>query len=217
MRAYTDAMRRVVILLGVALASVSSVAAASEPAIPQSTGAEPALTSLARKYWQAGVAFTAEFVAFAGPICNQTPCILGSGGGIAARAGIRTHGPIYLGIAYEFSKQDAREIYRLAVLQQLRVEGRFYFLDVRRDTQPYLLGNVGAVAYGNEWSIDTGGGGAGVGIGTETQISKTTLFGVALTYRALYTAAFFDGARHRDAGPVQMFGLELVLEARDPF
>lgn len=213
-------MKRALTLLGAAIVSFGPSARASEskpPTVASPSGEEVPLRSLARKYWQVGVSFSAEFVAFAGPICHQTPCILGSGGGIAVRAGIRTVGPFYVGLAYEFSKQDASQIYRLAILQQLRMEGRYYFLDVRRDTQPYLIGALGGAAYGNEWSIDTGGPAAGIGIGTETQISTSTVFGVALTYRVLYTAAFFDGAQQRSDGPVQMLGLELVLEGRDPF
>ncbi len=221
-RAYTPPMKRAIVLFGCAIGFLAGSAHAdgTSPALPERglhQTDEPTPQSLARKYWQVGVSFAAEFVAFAGPICNQQPCILGSGGGIAARAGIRSAGPFYLGLAYEFSKQDASQIYRLAILQQLRMEGRFYFLDVRRDTQPYLIGSLGGAAYGNEWSIDTGGPAAGFGIGTETQISTSTVFGLALTYRALYTAAFFDGAHRRSDGPVQMFGLELVLEGRDPF
>ena len=230
-RAYTDAMRvraardrarsvaTLALFAAVALGSASARAAdvGDSTGVTTASGAEPRLKSLTRRYWQVGVAFNAEVVAFAGPICNQQPCILGSGGGIAARAGIRTVGPYYLGLAYEFTKHDASQIYRLAVLQQLRFEGRYYFLDVRRDTQPYLLGGLGGAAYGNEWTVDTGGPAATLGIGTETQISTTTVFGVALAYRTFYSAAFFDGARRHDDGFVQMVGLELLLEGRDPF
>lgn len=181
---------------------------------------EPPPPSLSRRYLQVGVAFTGEFVASAGGICSSVtaPCILGSGGGIAARAGIRRVGPTYVGLAYEFSKQDPAQLYRLAILQQLRVEGRMYFFDTKTATQPYLVGGVGVAGYGNEWGVDTGGPLASLGLGTETQISRSTVLGIALSWRAIYTARFRDGAgATRSDGVAQLFGIDLVLEGRDPF
>jgi hypothetical protein len=54
---------------------------------------------------QYGVAFTVEDVAEPGPVCSDAgvPCILGSGGGIAARVGVRPVEDWYIGGAYEFS------------------------------------------------------------------------------------------------------------------
>src|SRR5216110_3262918 len=48
---------------------------------------------------------TAELLASAGAICTvgaQVPCVIGSGGGLAVRAGYRFHSPIYIGGSYEF-------------------------------------------------------------------------------------------------------------------
>ena len=132
--------------------------------------------------------------------------------------GRSNHGPFYLGFAYEFSKQEPHQLYRLAILQQARAEGRFYFLDTRRDTQPYLLGTAGVFGYGNEWNIDSFGPTIGVGVGSETQISTSVVIGIALTYRLLYTTAFHDSAgSYRGDGAAQMVGLDFVLEGRDPF
>src|SRR4051794_28792156 len=112
-----------------ALALVSRSAAAEEPAPapgPQRevvTGeprSDPTVAALSAEgvappplnvpYLQYGVALTGEFVMSPGGICDTPPnvreCILGSGGGVAARVGYRTAGPWYFGPAYELSKQD---------------------------------------------------------------------------------------------------------------
>jgi hypothetical protein len=169
-------------------------------------------------YLQYGVALTAEVVSAAGPICDNVtvPCIIGPGGGVAVRVGWRGVGALYLGGAYELSKQDPNKLLRLAILQQARAEARYYFVS-GRDTEPYLAGGLGVAGYGNEWSVDTWGPAGFGGIGVETQITRRTVVGVALNYRLLYFQEFKDttGAL-RDAGIAQLIGLDLVLEQRDP-
>lgn len=169
-------------------------------------------------YLQYGVAFTAEVVTAAGPICDNraVPCILGPGGGVAIRAGWRGAGPWYLGGAYELSKQDPNKLLRLAILQQARFEGRYYFAS-GREIEPYLAGGAGIAGYGNEWGIDTWGPAAFTGVGVEAQITRRTVVGLTLNYRFLYFQGFRDttGA-DRAAGIAQLFGLDIVLEQRDP-
>lgn len=169
-------------------------------------------------YVQYGVSVTAETVAAAGPICDNVavPCIIGTGGGVAVRLGWRGMGAWYLGSAYELSKQDPNKLLRLAILQQARAEARYYFVS-GRDTEPYLLSNLGVAGYGNEWAVDTWGPMGSLGIGVETQLSHRTVVGLALAYRLLYFRTFVDttGAP-RDAGVVQLIGLDFVLEQRDP-
>lgn len=169
-------------------------------------------------YLQYGVAFTAEVVTAPGPICDNVsvPCILGSGGGVAIRAGWRGTGPIYLGGAYELSKQDPQKLLRLAILQQARFEGRYYFVS-GRDLEPYLAGGAGVAGYGNEWGVDTWGPAAFLGAGVEAQITRRTVVGLAFNYRFLYFQKFRDSTgASRTAGVAQLFGLDLVLEQRDP-
>jgi hypothetical protein len=94
-------------------------APSATPATPAGTPGEPPIEARAfgdlesapppptsYTYLQYGVAFTAEVVSAAGPICDNTEvaCILGPGGGVAVRAGWRGRGPLYLGGAYELSK-----------------------------------------------------------------------------------------------------------------
>jgi hypothetical protein len=169
-------------------------------------------------YVQYGVAITAEAVSAAGPICDNVavPCILGPGGGVAVRVGWRGTGALYFGGAYELSKQDPNKLLRLAILQQLRAEGRYYFVS-GRDTEPYLSTGLGLAGYGNEWGVDTWGPAGFVGLGLETQITRRTVVGVALAYRLLYFQRFTDttGAP-RDSGIAQLIGLDFVLEQRDP-
>jgi len=184
------------------------------------TSEAPAPPPLHVPYLQYGVALTAEFVAAAGKICavvtDPPTCILGSGGGVAVRVGKRTAGPWYFGAAYELSKHDASKIYRLAILQQVRAETRYY-VDTGRDVEPFALGGIGAIGYGNEWGIDTFGPMAFLGAGLEAQITRRTVVGVALTYRSLYFTAFSDtSGSHRDNGIASIFGLDILLEQRDP-
>ena len=144
-------------------------------------------------YLQYGVALTAETVSAAGPICDNVavPCILGPGGGVAVRVGWRGTGALYFGGAYELSKQDPNKLLRLAILQQVRAEGRYYFVS-GRDTEPYLSTGLGLAGYGNEWGVDTWGPAAFLGLGLETQITRRTVVGVALAYRLLYFQRFTD-------------------------
>jgi hypothetical protein len=169
-------------------------------------------------YLQYGVAFTAEFVATAGKMCAGSPqnCILGSGGGVVARVGRRSAGPWYFGAAYELSKQDSSGLYPLATLQQARAEARWYF-NTGRETYPYLTAGAGVAAYGNEWVIDTYGPAAFVGVGLESQISREVVVGFAFSYRVIGLRSFFDSAgSERDASVVQIIGIDLSLEERNP-
>jgi hypothetical protein len=169
-------------------------------------------------FLQYGVAFTAEVVTSAGALCDNegVPCVLGSGGGIALRAGWRGAGPLYLGGAYEVSKQDPNKLYRLALLQQARGEGRWYFLTAR-DLEPYVTAGAGVAGYGDEWSVDTWGLGGFLGGGVEAQITRRTVVGIALSYRAYSLSSFTDtSGAARSGGVAQLIGLELLLEQRDP-
>jgi hypothetical protein len=191
------------------------VADAEGPKLVDLQNAPPPPTNVV--YLQYGVAFTAEVVSAAGPICDNiaVPCILGPGGGVVIRAGWRGTGPFYLGGAYEFSKQDPNKLLRLAILQQVRAEGRYYFIS-GRDAEPYLTGGLGLAGYGNEWGIDTWGPASFAGLGVEGQITRRTVIGAALAYRLIYFQKFTDttGAP-RDSGVAQLIGLDLVLEQRE--
>jgi hypothetical protein len=173
------------------------------------------------RFLQYGVSFTGEFVTDAGPMCrganlSGTPCILGSGGGVAIRVGYRSAGPWYFGGAYELSRQNPEQLYRLATLQQLRGEARYY-VPTGRDTTPYVSTGLGVAFYGNEWGADTLAPSAFLSLGAEFQVSRRTVVGVALAYRLMYFTAFTDSSgADRDAGIAQLVGLDLLLEARDP-
>lgn len=169
-------------------------------------------------YLQYGVALAAEVPSSAGAMCDTTeaPCILGPGGGIAVRAGWRGAGPIYLGGAYELTKQDPSKLYRLALLQQARAEGRYYFMNARV-TEPYAMLGAGVAGYGNEWGVDTWGPAGSLGFGVEYQVTQRTVIGTALNYRVIYFSSFTDtSGAARDAGIAQLVGFDFVLEQRDP-
>ncbi len=168
-------------------------------------------------YLQYGVAFTAE-LATGGAFCEdpQLDCILGSGGGIAGRAGWRGSGDWYFGGAYELSKQDPTKLYRLAILQQLRFEARRYWLH-GKETQPVLALGIGLAGYGNEWGISTGGPVGFIGVGVESQVQNGPVLGFTIGYRPLFLVRFADETGHTHGpGIAHMFGIELALEARDP-
>lgn len=200
-------------LLGVAL-SRGSLAAEPAP--------DPPPNSL--EYFQYGVAIAAETVGSAADLCPSgaaAPCILGSGGGLAIRIAYRSRGPWLVGGAYEFSRHDSSSVLRLAILQQLRGEMRYY-LDSGRRTTPFLSAGVGAHLYGSDWAASTGGPLATLGGGVEFELSATTVVGAALSYRMLFPRGWTDAAGQRRAdglfgfGLAHLLGLELILEVRDP-
>lgn len=191
---------------------------------------------------QYGVAFTTEVVATPGQMCanagaapqmgsgppsqgvqmapkpDSGPCILGSGGGIVfPRIGWRQAGPWYVGGAYELSKQNANTLDRLAILQQLRGEARYYFLSGQILT-PFVGGSAGVIGYGNEWSIDTFGPEGAATLGVEAQVSRDTVVGLAFNYRVMYFRPFTDSSGTlRDGSVAQLWGLDLQLEVREPY
>lgn len=198
------------------LEAASTVDATAPLDVDVIEGTHPPPTTIV--YFQYGVALAAEVPTTPGPICDTSaaPCILGPGGGIAVRAGWRGAGPIYLGGAYELTKQDPSKLYRLALLQQARVEGRYYFMNARV-TEPYASVGLGVAGYGNEWGVDTWGPAAGIGFGVEYQVTQRTVIGVTATYRGIYFSQFTDtSGAARDGGLAQLFGLDVNLEQRDP-
>jgi hypothetical protein len=175
-------------------------------------------------YLQYGVGFSAETVPWPGSICPDNaaaPCILKSGVGLVVRIGYRARGPFYLGGAYEFSRQESSNLLRLAILQQLRGEARYYLREDTRFT-PYLAAAAGGALYGNEWGFDTGGIVAFLGAGFEFQVSGSTVVGAALGYRPLVFRRWKDSAGQVRADDLFGFGVahliagELTFEVRNP-
>lgn len=173
---------------------------------------------------QYGAAFVAESVADAGAVCRgaaDEPCIFGSGGGLAIRAGYRARSPWYFGGAYEFSRHDPSSLLRLAILQQIRAEVRRYH-DLGRRWTPYVSAGAGAAVYGNEWGAETWGGVLSLGGGAEFELSPTTAVGGALGYRAVGLAPWTDsagierGEGSLGLGLAHVVWVELILEVRSP-
>jgi len=190
------------------------------------------------EYFQYGVAVALEKLLSGGDVCpsppaattppsepqverKPTPCILGSGGGLAIRMGYRSRGPWYLGGAYEFTRMDSSNLLRLGILQQLRGEARYY-LDVGNRLTPYGSLGFGAVFYGNEWAVSSGGPMLSAGLGLEFQITQSTVMGIALGYRGFLFHNWTDSTGQVRAneylgfGFAHTIGLELILELRSP-
>jgi hypothetical protein len=185
--------------------------------------AEPAAT-YERENLQYGLALAAELVASPGGVCPpdaEAPCILGSGGGVGLRVGYRSRGPWFVGGAYEFSRHDSSNLLRLAILQQFRGEGRYYF-DQGDRTTGFLTAAAGFLLYGNEWTASTAGPLAALGGGVELELSPSTTLGCILTYRLLMPKSWVDGAGVERAnqflgfGFAHLVGLEVTLEVREP-
>src|SRR5690606_1883753 len=110
---------------------------------------------------------------------------------------------------------------RLAIMQQLRAELRYYF-DLGTRATPYLGFGLGAVIYGNEWGADTGGVVGMLGPGIELAVTQDLAVGMALFYRPMLLRAYTDtaGVRRAEAflgfGTTRLVGLELIVELRDP-
>ena len=170
------------------------------------------------EYLQFGVAFHFLFALDPGPVCpdeSQVPCIIGSGGGLAARAGYRSRGPWYIGGTYSLAKLDTNGLLRVGVLQQVGGEMR-YLLNLGVRTEPYVMGGVGALAFGNEWGAETWGLTPFGGLGFEVQLSRTTVVGMAATYRPMLFFEWTDRAgQQRETGLAHFWGLSVIMEARD--
>lgn len=172
---------------------------------------------------QYGVSLAAETVVSAADICpdeDKTFCIFGSGFGLAIRMGSRSRGRWYFGGAYEVSRHDPSNLLRLAILQQLRAETRYYLEQGMRLT-PYGTAGFGATAYGNEFGVDTWGLTAFVGAGAEFQISRTTVAGGMLAYRPFLLRAWTEAGqrladRYLGFGMAHVLALEFNFEIRQP-
>jgi hypothetical protein len=197
-------------LLGIAWAAYASL-------WPKPAAAHDA--RLETGYVQYGAALTAELLASPGAICPSdatVPCVIGSGGGLAVRAGYRFHAPFYLGGAYEFSKQDAHKSISVAILQQLRAEARYLF-PVSGPYIPFIAGGGGAVGYGSEWTLQTVGATVFLGMGLEVELSRTSVMVFVLSYRPILLTTWRDSAlQERPTGVLSMVGLEIGLEQRNP-
>lgn len=182
---------------------------ASAPAAADEPGTRDAL--------QYGAAFVAETRVRSGDICpsgSREPCILGSGGGLALRAGHRTRDGLYLGGVYQFTKHDSSNILNLPILQQLRAEVRRYVWTGDR-IAPFFHASGGLVAYGTEWKPETWGMGLSIGPGLSFEVTPEVFAGVTPAYRVIFLRAWKDGAgQERPDGVAHFLGLELTLEAR---
>lgn len=200
--------------VGEILAALSAAAAASALAASPATDATAGASAPQPPQIQYGVALTIEQVVGAGPLC-VAPCILTSGGGISMRAGQRSRGPLYWGLAYELSKQGSNNIYRLGILQQVRAEGRYY-IETGRVTVPFVQFAAGAAGYGNEWGVETLGPLVSTGVGAQFQIARDTVVGLGIAYRALWLSSFTDSAGLvRGGGIASLVGFDLQLEGLD--
>ncbi len=210
---------RVAVALAGGLGTAAPSARADEAAAAASfeTEARAVPAPPRRAYFQYGVAFTVEGVAHAGPVCadpNQ-PCILGSGGGIDIGIGWRPTDGLYIGGAYEFSKQDPNKLFRLAILQQARLELRHYF-PTGKSAEPFALFAVGLAGYGNEWAVATWGPSATLGGGIEVELNGGAVLDVSLAYRPIYLRSFADSIpAYHDAGVAHFVTLQIALEAQD--
>jgi hypothetical protein len=168
---------------------------------------------------QVGAALISESVTAAGGICPgraREACILGSGGGVALRAGRRFQSGIWAGGVYAFSRHDAANLIKLPILQQLRFEARWYLRQGYRFA-PYLTAGAGLGAYGSEWRAETFGPLGTVGIGGEMELTQQVYAGGTLGYRALLLNDWVDSAGQSRGGVAHIIGLELTLETRGPF
>ncbi len=211
-------MRRLAYIAALASGFWGSVALAAE------TGEGPRPPPTSSHYVQYGVALTGEIIAGPGGVCPDSslaPCILDSGAGVAIRVGYRSRGPWYVGGAYELSRQDSSNLLRLAILQQVRAEGRYYFPTGLR-YGPYVAASLGAMVYGSEFGADSGGLTSGIMAGLSLEVSRTTLIGLATGYRQLVFRAWTDSAGQRRAdgllglGIAHVWVLEVTFEVRSP-
>jgi opacity protein-like surface antigen len=201
---------------------VATALVVARPASAQTTALPPP-TSV--EYMQYGVSLHTLTLLQSGNVCPKsdrgTPCILGSGGGLGLRIGYRSRGPFYIGASYQLSRLNSSNLLRLAILQRLTAEGRYYFDRGNRLT-PYLLGGLGGAIYGNEWAASAQGAALAFGVGLEYEISERTVVTLLPTYQPVLFHRFSDSTgQERAAGPLG-FGLahwlavQIIVELRDP-
>jgi opacity protein-like surface antigen len=201
-------------LVALALALGPSAAWADDPTRPLPLGPPPSSVD----FLQYGAAYVAESQLSVGSICTkqvEPPCIFGSGGGLAIRAGYRDHSGWYLGGAYEVSKHTSGNLLTLPTLQQLRAEGRWAFVLGQRFS-PYASVGAGLAAYGDEWAVATYGPVATLGAGIEFELAPQVFVGVAPSYRAVSLQRWRDGGWQSPLGLSHFFSFEITLEARRP-
>lgn len=177
------------------------------------------------EYLQYGVSLHTLTLLDSGSVCSDEEnkaCILGSGGGLGLRMGYRWRGPFYLGASFQLSRLNSSNLLRLAILQRLTVDGRYY-LDRGNRLTPYVLAGAGAAIYGNEFSATTGGIAISLGIGLEYQISERTVVTLLPTYQPVLFRRFtdtLDGGMLADGplgfGMAHWLAVQVVIEARDP-
>jgi opacity protein-like surface antigen len=192
----------------------------ARPALAQ-TETVPPPTSV--EYLQYGVSLHTLTLLDAGDVCpgDQSKCILGSGGGLGLRVGYRSRGSLYFGAAWQLSRLNSSNLLRLAILQRVTVDGRYY-LDRGNRLTPYLLAGVGGAIYGNEFSASTAGIALSLGFGLEYQISERTVVTLLPTYQPVLFRRFTDALDRTLADGPLGFGLahwlavQVVIEARDP-
>lgn len=178
-------------------------------------GAEP--SPLDVDYAQYGVALATEIPIEPGGICPDeatAPCIIGLGGGPVLRGGYRPAGPWYIGGAYQFSKLDSNNLYRLGILQQIRAEMR-YVVSTGTRAWPYATWGLGGMVYGNEFAVQTGGATALVGLGLELEITRFAVVGLNTSYQPMLFAEFVDTAgQERNTGVAHYVHMELLIELK---
>ena len=185
-------------------------------------GAQPATrvleTQRVPNIFQFGIALAGKF-ALGSPFCHSgATCVLGSGGGIAARFGHVFQNHWYVGGGYDFSKHDSSQLYRLAILQQVRIEGR-YLYPLSKSWLLVPFSAAGLAGYGNEWSVHTWGPALTLGVAVEAHVGGSVV-GLGLSWQGMYLQRFsdpgHDGAFFA-AGVPQFMSLELRLEATERF
>jgi len=221
-KARSDNRRNSAFAVALSVCAGLLVVALARPAHGQTTTVLPPPTSV--EYVQYGVSLNTLTLLEGGSVCPKgatTPCILGSGGGLGLRMGYRSRGPFYLGAAFQLSRLNSSNLLRLAILQRITAEGRYYFDRGNRLT-PYLLGGLGGAIYGNEFGANAVGAALGFGVGLEYQITERMVVTFLPTYQPIRFRRFTDATGQvRAAGPLG-FGLshwlavQVVIEVRDP-
>lgn len=206
---------------GLALAALAPLTFARSASAQTATAPPP--TSV--EYLQYGVSLHTLTLLEPGDVCPEATkdaaCIIGSGGGLGLRVGYRSRGPFYAGASFQLSRLNSSNLLRLAILQRLTVDGRYY-LDRGNRLTPYLAAGVGGAIYGNEFSAATGGLALSLGFGLEYQISERAVVTLQPVYQPVIFRRFTDAlGRSLADGPLG-FGLahwlavQVVIEARDP-
>ncbi len=134
-------------------------------------------------------------VALLGPVStlglcpSSGDCVLGVGGGVGAIIERRwPFGPA-VGLGYELLFFDANGVFEVGVLQELRAQARYRFLQLSL-FHPFVGGGVGALVFGDSFEVSTAGASILAFVGVEVELTEVFSVSLSVPVRVFWVETF---------------------------